>query len=153
MNQNPNNTNPVLCGQPSSKQNRPKGNNNTTSIHNTMTNFRQMEKLLLEGDPAQRINPSMRIAAEPQGKMSVFSSGMRKKTPYGTYRTTNYDRYTAKNTTEQDAFKATEELRKTLYWDLAQKLEKLADFQGNDDIIRVYDEFISNLYTQAGVKL
>ena len=150
MNDNQNTKSQILCGHPSSKQNQPQGTKNTTTnrLYNNAMNFRQMEKLILEGEPAQ--HPTMRLVPDT---MSKFSKGISQKTPYGTYKTTNYDRYKTKNTTEQDALNATEELRKTVYQDMPQKLEKLADFQGNDDIIRVYDEFISNLYAQAGVKL
>ena len=125
-----------------------------TAIYTNMKNFRQMEKLILEGDPARNLEePRMRLASENEPTtMSRFSKGLNNKTPYGTYNTQNYDRYKTGKTSEEDAHKATQTLRSLVYSDLPQNLEKLANFQDNDDIIKTYDEFLTTLYHKAGIK-
>jgi len=123
-----------------------------TAIYTNMKNFRQMEKLILEGDPARNLEePRMRLASEPT-TMSRFSKGLKHRTPYGTYDTQNYDRYKTSETSEADAHKATQTLRSLVYSDIPQNLEKLANFQDNDDIIKTYDEFLTSLYHKAGIK-
>jgi hypothetical protein len=101
-----------------------------------MKNFRQMEKILL----------GEQIAGE---KMSHFPT----RTQVDKYEPQNFNHYRLNNVTEQEALKTVSELRQLFYSELPYKLSALAGYHRNDTILKVYDDFLTNLRTQAGVKV
>jgi len=101
-----------------------------------MKNFRQMEKVLL-------------LEQTTDTRMSHFPT----RTQVDEYEPQNFNHYRLNNVTEQEALKTVNDLRQIFYSELPYKLSTLAGYHKNDTILKVYDEFLTNLRTQAGVKV
>jgi hypothetical protein len=106
-----------------------------------------MEKLIQEGDAARHLEePSMRVV---DTKMSKFPT----RTNQEDFTPKNFTHYELNNITEPQALKAVDDLHKIFHGELPHKLSILAGYHKNNTILKVYDEFLSNLLTQAGVKV
>jgi len=106
-----------------------------------------MEKLLNEGDPARPLEePKMKVVGT---KMSQFPT----RTNQTDYNPRNFTHYDLKDVSEQEALKTVDQLHNIFYGELPYKLSVLAGYHKNNTILKVYDEFLSNLLTQAGVKV
>ena len=113
-----------------------------------MITFKQMEKLLLEADPARPLgnDDSMRLVGT---RMSQFPM-MRH---HQDYQPKHFGHYELKDVPEEKALKTVEELKNIFHGELPYKLSILAGFYNNKTILKVYDDFLRDLRMHAGISI